>query len=149
MNIAFLAVTAAGLAGLGGWGINAQTSPVQTAQVVNTSPDYAQEAGVFSQWLDPHAPQCVAVSQIGSVSHLTKLTPEQFQFVRAFYVAIPPISRALPPGDSAVIASASGRSMIALISGGEACARFLAPDFILSMLTQVGTGETVAAGDPI
>jgi hypothetical protein len=149
MNIAFLAVTAAGLAGLGGWGINAQTSPVQTAQLVTNAPDYSQQAGVFSQWLDPQAPQCVAVSEIGSVSHLTKLTYEQFQFVRALYVAIPPISRALPPGDSAVIASASGRSMIALVSGGEACARFLAPDFVLSMLTQVGKGETVAAGDPI
>jgi hypothetical protein len=144
-----LAVTAAGLAGLSGWGINAQTSPVQTAQVVNNAPDYSQQAGVFSQWLDPQAPQCVAVSAISSVSHLTKLTHEQFQFVRALYVAIPPISRALPPGDSAVIASASGRSMIALVSGGEACARFLAPDFVLSMLTQVGKGETVAAGDPI
>jgi hypothetical protein len=149
MNGAFLALTAAGLASLGGWGINAQTSPVQTAQVVNTVPDYSQEAGVFSQWLDPQAPQCVAISKIGSVSRLTKLTHEQFQFVRALYVAIPPISRALPPGDSAVIASASGRSMIALVSGGEACARFLAPDFVLSMLTQVGKGETVAAGDPI
>jgi hypothetical protein len=52
-------------------------------------------------------------------------------------------------GDSAVIASASGRSMIALVSGGEACARFLAPDFVLSMLTQVGKGVTEAAGDPI
>jgi hypothetical protein len=69
--------------------------------------------------------------------------------VRALYIAIPPISRALPPGDSAMIASSSGHSMIALISGGETCARFLAPDFVLSMLTQVGKGETEAAGDPI
>jgi hypothetical protein len=149
MNNAFLALTAAGLAGLGGFGISAQTTPIQTAQVVNTTPDDSQEAGVFSQWLSPDAPQCVAVSKIGSVSHLTKLTPEQFQFVRALYVAIPPISRELPPGDSAVIASASGRAMIALVSGGEACARFLAPDFVLSMLTKVGKGENEAAGDPI
>ena len=149
MNNAFLALTAAGFAGLGGFGINAQTSPVQTAQVVNSMPDYTQEAGVFSQWLSTDAPQCVPVSKIGSVSHLTKLTHEQFQFVRALYVAIPPISRALPPGDSALIASSSGHSMIALVSGGETCARFLAPDFVLSMLTQVGKGETEAAGDPI
>ena len=149
MNNAFLALTAAGFAGLGGFGISAQTTPVQTAQVVTTAPDYSQEAGVFSQWLDPNAPQCVAISKIGSVSRLTKLTHGQFQFVRALYVAIPPISRELPPGDRAVIASASGRSMIAIISGGEACARFLAPDFILSMLVQVGKGESEAAGDPI
>jgi hypothetical protein len=35
MNIAFVAVTAAGLAGLGEWGINAQNFPVQTAQVAH------------------------------------------------------------------------------------------------------------------
>ena len=149
MNTTLFALTAAGMASLGGLGINAQTSPVQTAQVVNSAPDYTQEAGVFSQWLTSTAPQCVAVSKIGSVAHVTKLTHEQFQFVRALYIAIPPISRALPPGDSAVIASANGHSMVALVSGGETCARFLAPDFVLSMLTQVGKGETEAAGDPI
>jgi hypothetical protein len=149
MNNAFLALTAAGLAGLSGFGISSHTTPVQTAQVVIAAPDYSQEAGVFSQWLNPDAPQCVALSKIGSVSHLTKLTPEQFQFVRALYIAIPPISRQLPPGDSAVVASANGRSMIALVSGGETCARFLAPDFVLSMLVQVGRGENEAAGDPI
>jgi hypothetical protein len=149
MNNAFLALTAAGFAGLSGFGINAETSPIQTAQVVNSAPDYTQEAGVFSQWLTSAAPQCVAVSKIGSVAHLTKLTHEQFQFVRALYIAIPPISRALPPADSAMIASANGPSMVALVSGGETCARFLAPDFVLSMLTQLGKGETEAAGDPI
>ncbi|MGC2782887.1 MAG: hypothetical protein WA397_03435 [Roseiarcus sp.] len=149
MNNAFLALTAAGLAGLSGFGISSQTTPIQTAQVVTSAPDYSQEAGVFSQWLSPDAPQCVPLSQIGSVSHVTKLTPQQFQFVRALYIAIPPISRQLPPGDSAIVASAEGRSMIALVSGGETCARFLAPDFVLSMLSQVGKGQNEVAGDPI
>lgn len=149
MNNAFLALTAAGLASLGGFGINSQTTPVQTAQVVTSSPDYSHEAGVFSEWLSPDAPQCVAVSEIRSVSHLTKLTPQQFQFVRALYIAIPPISRQLPPGDSAIVASANGRSMIALVSGGESCARFLAPDFVMSMLSKVAKGENEAAGNPI
>lgn len=149
MNNAFLALTAAGLAGLGGFGISSQSRPIQTAQVVTAAPDYGQEAGVFSQWLSADAPQCVAISKIGSVSHVTKLTPQQFQFVRALYVAIPPISRQLPPGDSAIVASADGRSMIALVSGGQTCARFLAPDFVLSMLNQVGKGENIAVGEPI
>jgi hypothetical protein len=83
MNNPFVALTAAGLAGLGGFGMSAQTTPVQTAQVVVTTPDNSEEAGVFSQWLDPDAPQCVSVAKISAVSRLTKLTPEQFQFVRA------------------------------------------------------------------
>jgi hypothetical protein len=140
MNTAFLVATAAALAALSGYGMRTQDSITQ---------EDTQDAGVFSQWLAPDAPECVAISQIGSVSHLTKLTPDQFQFVRALYVAIPPISRELPPGDSAVVASADGKYMVALVSDGQACARFLAPDFILSMLAQVGKGENGMIGEPI
>jgi hypothetical protein len=140
MNSAFLVAGAAALAALSGYGMRTQDLTTQ---------EDSQQAGVFSQWLTPDAPECVPVSQIGSVSHVTKLTPEQFQFVRALYIAIPPISRELPPGDSAVVASASGKSMIALVADGQACARFLAPDFILSMLVQVGRGETGTLGEPI
>jgi hypothetical protein len=140
MNTAFLLGAAAAMAALSGYGMPAQDSVTQGD---------GQDAGVFTQWLTANAPECVAVSQISSVSHLTKLTPEQFQFVRALYIAIPPISRQLPPGDSAVIASADGKYMIALVSDGQACARFLAPDFILTMLVQVGRGENALIGQPI
>jgi hypothetical protein len=46
-------------------------------------------AAVFDQWLSQGAPECVAVSAFKSVSTVTDLTAEQFQFVRALYVAIP------------------------------------------------------------
>jgi hypothetical protein len=144
MNSAFLVAGAAALAALSGYGLRTQDSSTYEDIQANS-----EQAGVFSQWLTSDAPECVPVSQIGSVSRLTKLTPEQFQFVRALYIAIPPVSRELPPGDSAVVASASGRSMIALVADGQACARFLAPDFILSMLVQVGRGETGTLGEPI
>jgi hypothetical protein len=143
MNGAFLVATAAALAGLTGYGMRAQDAQDLTTQ--EDSPD----AGVFSRWLAADGPECVPVSQIGSVSQMTKLTPEQFQFVRVLYVAIPPVSRQLPPGDSAVVASASGKSMIALVADGQACARFLAPDFVLSMLVEVGRGEVGMIGEPI
>jgi hypothetical protein len=131
------ALSAAVLAGLGNFGIRAQDLSAQ---------EDTQQAGVFGQWLKPDAPECVPISDIGSVSHVTKLTPEQFQFVRALYIAIPPISRKLPPGDSAVVAIADGKAMIALVGDGQSCARFLAPDFILSMLVQVGKGENGTVG---
>jgi hypothetical protein len=146
MNSAFLVAAAAAVAGLSGFTLRAQ----DTKRAIDVSAqEDSQQAGVFSHWLTSDAPECVPVSQISSVSHLTKLTPEQFQFVRALYVAIPPVSREVPPGDSAVVASADGKSMIALVSGGQACARFLAPDFVLSMLAQVGKGEVGAIGEPI
>ena len=105
--------------------------------------------GVFDKWLNANAPQCVAISEIGSVSHLAKLSPEQFQFARALYIAIPPISRELPPGDSAFVAFADGKAMVALVADGQTCARFLAPDFVLAMLAEVGRGETGLIGQPI
>jgi hypothetical protein len=104
---------------------------------------------VFDKWLDPSAPECVPVSAIRSVSAVRDLTAEQFQFVRALYVAIPPVSRTLPPGDHAVMASSGGAVMLALVADGQACGRFLAPDFIQAMLIQVGQRVTVGLGTPL
>ena len=109
----------------------------------------AQGAGVFDKWLNQNAPECVPVSAFKSVSNVIELTPDQFQFVRALYVALPPVSRTLPPGDRAVMATAGGQVMLALVSDGQACARFLAPDFIQAMLIQVGEGQIVRVGTPV
>jgi hypothetical protein len=148
MNTAFLAAAAAGLAGLG-FGIHGQTAQVQIAHQVLSASDHGEDAGVFSRWLTPDSLECVPVSKIGLGSRSTNLSPDQFQFVRALYVAIPPTSRELPPGKSAIVASADGKAMIALVADGKACARFLTPDFILSMLVQVGRSETGKVGEAI
>jgi hypothetical protein len=119
--------------------------------LVSSAPVFAgdSDAGVFDKWLDPGAPECVPVSAFKAVSTVTDLTPEQFQFVRALYIAIPPVSRELPPGDHAVMARSGGAVMVALVADGQSCARFLAPDFIQTMLVQVGEGVTVEAGTPL
>src|SRR5208283_5945697 len=102
---------------------------IATGFLVLSAPVFAadDDASVFDKWLDPSAPECVAVSAIQSVSKVTDLTAEQFQFVRALYVALPPVSRKLPPGDHAVMASSGGSVMLALVADGQTCARFLAP----------------------
>ena len=107
------------------------------------------EAGVFARWLTRDSPECVSLKEIASVSRVTRLTPDQFQFVRALYIAIPPVSHSLPPGDSAVVARAEGKTMIALVQGEQACARFLAPDFIQVMLKEVGEGKIGLLGTPL
>ncbi len=119
--------------------------------LVSSAPAFAEDvgAGVFDKWLNERAPDCVPVSSIRSVSTVTDLTPEQFQFVRALYVALPPVSRTLPPGDHAVMASSGGSVMLAIVADGQACARFLAPDFIQAMLDQIGRGMTVGLGTPL
>jgi hypothetical protein len=110
---------------------------------------HAQDAGVFEKWLSQDAPQCVPVSEFKAVSTVTELSPAQFQFVRALYVALPPVSRTLPPGDHAVMATAGNSVMLALVDGVQACARFLAPDFIQAMLSQVGEGHYEHVGLPV
>jgi hypothetical protein len=116
--------------------------------LVSSTPVFSADtdADAFDKWLSPDAPECVPVSAIKSVATLTDLTPEQFQFVRALYIAIPPISQKLPPGDHAIMASSGGAVMVALVADGQACARFLAPDFIKTMLVEVGQGMTVGVG---
>ena len=104
--------------------------------------------GVFDKFLNASAPQCLPVKAFDSVSKVSELSPAQFEFVRAIYVTLPPISRQLPPGDHAVIAKADGVAMLALVGDGQACARFLAPKFILSMLDEVGRGRAVPVGTP-
>ena len=120
--------------------------------LVSSAPAFAQNGGgedVFDKWLNERAPDCVPVSAIKSVSTVMDLTQEQFQFVRALYVALPPVSRTLPPGDRAIMASSGGAVMLALVADGQACARFLAPDFVQAMLVQVGRGMTVGLGTPL
>ena len=109
---------------------------------------HAQEAGVFDKWLNERSPTCVPVSELKTVSTVIELTPEQFQFVRALYVALPPASRTLPPGDKAIMAKSGDAVMLALVADGRSCARFLAPDFITAMLIQVGRGENGHIGTP-
>ena len=109
----------------------------------------AQESTVFDRWLDQNAPTCVPVSDLKAVSRVTDLTPAQFQFVRALYVALPPVSKTLPPGDRAIMATAGDSVMLGLVDNGQTCARFLAPDFIQAMLIKVGEGQITHIGTPV
>jgi hypothetical protein len=93
---------------------------------------------VFQSFLTPDSAQCVSLADVAKVGKVVDLSPDQFQFVRALYVAIPPFSRKFPPGDRAVVVGASdGTAMLALVDEGKACARFLAPDFVLKMLRDI------------
>src|SRR6185437_2894824 len=112
----------------------------------------AQDGSVFDQWLSPSSPTCVPLETIkkGNVEAI-ELTPRQFEFFRGLYIAIPPTSRQLPPGDRAFEFRAGGKVMLGLVTGkgkmAETCARLPAPDFIIEMLAEVATGVTAGFGD--
>ena len=107
----------------------------------------ADTADPISKLFGPDAPECVPLAELRSDARTTELTPEQFQFARALFVAMPPISHQLPPGDHGFLATADdGVTFVALVNGDQSCARFIAPDFVQEMLMKVGEGETVPAG---
>jgi len=108
----------------------------------------AGTADPFAKWLNQQSPTCVPVADFAAVARPIELTPEQFEFVRALYVAMPPMSKDLPPGDHAVMATAGDETLLALVGGDMSCARFLAPRFIVAMLMEVGQGATYKVGEP-
>jgi hypothetical protein len=91
---------------------------------------------------------CVNIDDVRAIGATVQLTPEQFQFVRAFWMAIPPTSRELPPGDKAFLAKEpDGVTVLGLFDdGGQVCAVFPATDWLERVVDEVGRGETGKLG---
>ena len=100
-------------------------------------------------WLGHDAAKCAPLSGLDKVAKVATLTPAQFEFVRALYIALPPISHQLPPGDHAVLAIANDSAMAALVDGAVSCARLELAAFMVEMLMAVGRGEVGRAGDAL
>ena len=82
---------------------------------------------------------------------VVELTPDQFQFVRAFYMAIPPLSHALPPGDKAFYTiDGDGVEAFGLVdsAAGKVCVVFQSSKWLKRLIDQVGRGEVGKVGDP-
>jgi hypothetical protein len=92
---------------------------------------------------------CEKMADIAKVGTLVPLSDGQFQFVRALYVALPPMSKTFPPGDHAVIAGGSdGTAMVAIVDGNQTCAMFQAPPFVIQMLNDIKSGKFTHVGKP-
>jgi hypothetical protein len=95
---------------------------------------------------------CVKMDDVRAVGAIVQLTPDQFQFVRAFYMAVPPVSHELPPGDKAFLANGpDGVAMLGLYDedDGQVCAVFEATDWLERLVDEVGRGETGKRGQPL
>ena len=95
---------------------------------------------------------CVAIAKVRAAGMTVTLTPEQFQFVRAFYMATPPVSRELPVGDKAFLAKfANGEMAFGLFDEGvgQVCAAFEASDWLATIVDAVGRGEVGKRGKPL
>ncbi|HLW93722.1 MAG TPA: hypothetical protein VKS78_20800, partial [Roseiarcus sp.] len=79
---------------------------------------------------------------------LIELTPEQFEFVRGLFVATPPLSRRLPPGDHALMGLIGDRAGVLFIDGANACDAGVLPPELKQMLLDVGAGKVNHIGGP-
>jgi hypothetical protein len=62
------------------------------------------KAGVFAEWLFGAQPACIPLADVNKAADgSVPLNGDQFQFVRALFVAIPPVSGELPAGDHAAL----------------------------------------------
>jgi hypothetical protein len=108
-------------------------------------------AGVFAEWLSGEQPECIPLDEVNKAADgSVLLNGDQFQFVRALFVAIPPMSNELPPGDHAALFldGANKAVMVGIMDGDSVCARFVAPDSLVNLIIKVGKGEVVRAGRP-
>ncbi|HEY1862291.1 MAG TPA: hypothetical protein VGG77_01115 [Roseiarcus sp.] len=120
------------------------------ASLSSPAPAFA-EAGAFAEWLSGDQPECVPLAAVNkAVDGSVGLNGDQFQFVRALFVAIPPVSDELPAGDHAALFldGANKAVMVGIIDGDWVCARFAAPDTLVNLIIKVGKGEVVRAGRP-
>jgi hypothetical protein len=107
------------------------------------------EAGAFAEWLSGDQPGCIPLGAVNKAADgSVPLNGDQFQFVRALFVAIPPVSDELPPGDRAALFldGANKDVMVGIIDRDWVCARFTAPDSLVNLIIEVGKGEVVRAG---
>ena len=119
----------------------------------SAAPVFADDskADAFAALLSGDQPECIPLAEVNKAADgSVPLNGDQFQFVRALYVAIPPVSDELPAGDHAALFldGANKAVMVGIIDGDWVCARFAAPDSLVNLIIKVGEGEVVRAGRP-
>ena len=109
------------------------------------------ETGVFAEWLSGDQPECIPLAEVDKAADgSVPLNGDQFQFVRALFVAIPPVSDELPPGDRAALFldRANKSVMVGTIDGDWVCARFTAPDSLVNLIIEVGRARSSEPDSP-
>ena len=115
----------------------------------SAAPAFAAKGGVFAELLSGDQPECIPLAEVNKAADgAVPLNDDQFQFVRALFIAIPPVTGELPAGDHAAqfLDGANKAVMVGIIDGDWVCARFAAPDFLVNLIIKVGKGEITHSG---
>jgi hypothetical protein len=105
------------------------------------------EETAFDKFFAPNSPKCVAVTAIeAAAKDYRPVSQDTYRFIQALFVATPPISHELPPGDKAELATDGNHVLAFLTDGLQTCARFLVPDFLVEIIKQVEGGKSSHSG---
>ena len=123
------------------------------ALLSSAAPAFADnvKAGVFEEWLSGDQTECIPFAAVNKAADgSVALNGNQFQFVRALYIAIPPISGELPAGDHAALFldGANKAVMVGIIDRDWVCARFTAPDSLVNLIIEVGRARSSEPDSP-
>jgi hypothetical protein len=105
------------------------------------------EETAFDKFFAPNSPKCVPVAAIeAAAKDYRPVSQDTYRFIQALFVATPPISHELPPGDKAELATDGNHVLAFLTDGLQTCARFLVPDFLVEIIKQVEGGKSSHSG---
>lgn len=112
------------------------------AQQPPAMPDF----GSFTPFVQ--STSCTPLSVIEKVAKkMVPMKSEAMRFVQGLYVATPPLSTKLPPGDKLVIALNDKIAMAVITDGKMACIKFPLPLPMLAMVIGVDKGDKTHAGE--
>jgi hypothetical protein len=84
---------------------------------------------------------CKPLAEIDQREAFKALTPAQWNFARALFVAAPNTPMALPPGDGAVLRrEPGGGGMLLFVDGDEACAPLGLPPDVIELFDEIAKG---------
>jgi hypothetical protein len=99
--------------------------------------------------------QCMPLAKIQSMAdahtHVTPMTSGQFNFMRGFYMALPPMLQGKLPGSGAVLIEHDGDegALVFWTKGVLACRPAPVPKALVSALKETKTGQLDADGDEL
>ena len=128
--------------------------PLVASAVFASAPPRAE---TLDDILGPKGSQCVPMAKVAALSkRVTPLNEAQFDFLRGIFMATPPATLDLIPGDKAAIADDGELMTILFIDSDSdrACVRFMpraidAYATLLDVVAQVGAGAKPKAKDKI
>ncbi len=99
--------------------------------------------------------QCAPLAKIKALgdahTHVTPMTPGQFNFMRGFYMALPPTLQGALPGSGALLIEHDGNEggLIFWTQGVLACRPAPVPKAFIAALKQTNAGKLNADGDEL